>query len=478
MASGFIVRLRPAGPWRLGPSSGARDRVDRVLHSDTLYSALTIAAERIGILAEWLAATAEATTPDVRVGSAFPFVGRTLLAPAPKHVWPPLSGPSTRTRWKAARFVPLQVVPRLLAYESLKEDRWAVDPVSEAVLPVEKFGEITPPFRVAMRRTAAVDRLTGVSGEPASTACLEFGENSGFWCAVFCAPEWRARTQSLFRLVADAGIGGQRSLGWGRSAAPEFEDLPVVLAAEPSEPAEHHEIGYWTLSLFAPAPPDRIDWSRGAYNLVRRSGRIEASGTLKIESAMVEEGAVLMAESLPNGLARNIAPEGAAHPVYRAGFAVVVPVPVRLPGFYELERAAAAETPADTAAVSQMAGAIDGAQEGGPTSSVPQPAPSEADEIPFADAPAAPVSSVPEITGDGGPEEPIAPSEPVEDSLSSPASVPPPDFFEVETEPTAEQIPPSGSADGGAFEDGPAVPEADPDADMPKDITKEEDSTQ
>ena len=47
-------------------------------------------------------------------------------------------GTSARTRWKAARFVPLHVVPRLLAYESLKEDRWAVDPVSEAVLPVEK----------------------------------------------------------------------------------------------------------------------------------------------------------------------------------------------------------------------------------------------------------------------------------------------------------------------------------------------------
>src|SRR5688572_17363702 len=136
MPSGFIVRLRPIGPWRLGPSSGARDRVDRVLHSDTLYSALTIAADHLGFLPEWLGATAQASEAVVRVGSAFPFVGRTLLAPAPKHVWPP-SG-SGRVRWKTARFVPLHATPRLLAYEALKEDRWAVDPVSESVLPVEK----------------------------------------------------------------------------------------------------------------------------------------------------------------------------------------------------------------------------------------------------------------------------------------------------------------------------------------------------
>src|SRR5690349_14003982 len=98
MASGFIVRLRPTGPWRLGPTSGARDRVDRVLHSDTLYSALTIAAGQVGILPEWLGATAEAAEPVVRVASAYPFVGRTLLAPAPKHVWPPTT--AGRTRWK------------------------------------------------------------------------------------------------------------------------------------------------------------------------------------------------------------------------------------------------------------------------------------------------------------------------------------------------------------------------------------------
>jgi hypothetical protein len=103
--------------------------------------------------------------------------------------------------------------------------------------------------------------------------------------------------------------------------APEFEDLPGSLAAEPSQLAEHHETGYWVLSLFAPSQTDRVDWGRGSYNLVRRSGRTQDRGTLKVESAMVEEGSVLMAESLPSGLIRDIATDGADHAVYRAGTA-------------------------------------------------------------------------------------------------------------------------------------------------------------
>jgi CRISPR-associated protein Csm4 len=348
MNSGFIVRLRPTGPWRLGPSTGARDRVDRVLHSDTLYSALTIAADQLGLLADWVAATADASRPAVRVSSAFPFIGRSLFAPAPKHVWPPAG--AGKVRWESARFVPLQLLSRLHAYESLKEDRWAVDPVSGCLLPIEKFGEVNPPFRIGMRRTAAVDRVSHVSGEAGSTACLAFAEGAGMWCAVECSDDWNSRVQSLFRWIADTGVGGERSLGWGRSAAPEFEALPPALTAT-VENAEHHEIGHFLLSLFAPATTDRVDWSRGSYALIRRSGRTQHRGELKTESALVEEGSVLISEAAPVGFARDIAPAGYDHPVYRAGFAVTIPVAVRLPSFRAIERPAPEETPVEDATI-------------------------------------------------------------------------------------------------------------------------------
>jgi len=58
MNPGCIVKFRPHGPWRIGPDSGARDRVDTVYHSDSLYSAVTGAMLSLGLLEEWLDATA------------------------------------------------------------------------------------------------------------------------------------------------------------------------------------------------------------------------------------------------------------------------------------------------------------------------------------------------------------------------------------------------------------------------------------
>jgi hypothetical protein len=43
---------------------------------------------------------------------------------------------------------------------------------------------------------------------------------------------------------------------------------------------------------------------------------------------MVSEGSVLVASAEPRGAATDVAPEGFPHPVYRAGFALAVPIPL------------------------------------------------------------------------------------------------------------------------------------------------------
>jgi hypothetical protein len=82
--------------------------------------------------------------------------------------------------------------------------------------------------------------------------------------------------------------------------------------------------------LFAPAPADAMDWKRGNYTVLSRGGRVESpagSGELKKQVHMVAEGSVLLAAAAPRGSAADVAPDGFAHPVYRAGFAVSVPLP-------------------------------------------------------------------------------------------------------------------------------------------------------
>ena len=91
MAAAFIVRFRPCGPWRLGPDSGARDRVDHLLHSDQLYSAVSGAMLRLGMLEKWLAAVFQNPGgPAVRFSSCFPFqddllLGRTMWIRVQDH---------------------------------------------------------------------------------------------------------------------------------------------------------------------------------------------------------------------------------------------------------------------------------------------------------------------------------------------------------------------------------------------------------
>ena len=404
MNPGMVVKLRPTGPWRIGPDSGARNRVDAIYHSDSLYAAVTSAIARMGRLEEWLDATARAQTPAVCFSSCFPFLDEIGFVIPPRSVWPPTSPAllSARVRWKSARFVPLGIVQAVLAGQTLDENHWAVDGPSECLVPAGRPG----PFRTGLRWNAAVDRLTGAS-ERHFTACVEFRPGAGLWTIVSFADDaardrWSEPVKTAFRWLADSGFGGERSRGWGRSEAPEFLEgalpgmilgerdagrgmreaaltasgpdvlpalpgevpgdappvppleeppaeppapdpepeppvpppspLPEPLGAEgagvpasraphPGSPAPH-----WLLSLFTPASTDAVDWSRGNYAVVTRGGRVETSGESKKLLQMVTEGSVVYAAGAPRGAAPDVAPEGCAHPVFRAGFALAIPL--------------------------------------------------------------------------------------------------------------------------------------------------------
>jgi CRISPR type III-A-associated RAMP protein Csm4 len=344
LTTSFTVRFRPLGPWRFGPDSGARDRVDLIYHSDAVFSAVCSAMRQLGMAEEWLQATAQSqATPAVRISSFYPFQGKSLLVVPPRNIWPPAD--STKVRYKGARFVPLSVVESLLAEKAIDENRWTVDGESQCLI---QHDAGRGPFRVAIRSSAGVDRLETGKVESHSTACLEFSRDAGLWTVVQFADasatgKWQGPVRSAFMLLADSGFGGERSRGWGRSETPEWSpwnspvskplpdgrgsevadgDAPVPFVAATDR-------AYWLLSLYLPGAEDTVDWKRGSYSTITRRGRIE-SGEPKNATLMVSEGSVLVAGGEPNGAAHNIAPEGFPHPVYRAGFAVAIPIPWRV----------------------------------------------------------------------------------------------------------------------------------------------------
>ncbi len=350
MQPAVFIRLRPRGPWRYGPGEGGQDRLDTLFRSDRLYSALTLALRQLGLLEEWLAATAQAATPAVVCSSLFPFQGETLFVAPPATLWPPplslVTTPSpvflTKVRWKAARFVPLALVESILTGQSILADQWIPDAASGCLLRRDRPS--SSPYRVVTRSGAPVDRLTGTSDQPRSSAAVEFDPGSGLWTVVRFADEaardtWADRLRAAFRLLADTGFGGRRTSGWGQSAEPEFQNgswpaviLPKLARAGYSPISENGQPpSYWLLSLFSPSGSDHVDWKEGSYGSTVRGGYVETSsveaGAEKKHVRMIVEGSVLNASSEPVGTAVDVAPEGFAHPVYRAGFALSLLLP-------------------------------------------------------------------------------------------------------------------------------------------------------
>ena len=356
MQPGLLIRLRPQGAWRFGPADGGHDRVDTLYRSDRLYSAVTLAMQRLDLLDEWLAATARAAQPAVVFSSLFPFQGDTLYAIPPATLWPPpalsLNTPSpvflSKIRWKTARFVPLSVIDSLITGQPILADQWLPDPESACLLRRDRPS--ASPFRVVMRSTAAVDRLTRTGDEVRSVACVEFEQTAGLWTVARFADAaqeqaWSGRLQAALRLLSDSGFGGGRGKGWGQTQPAEFQAgswpgllLPKLgrfLRNSPQAQAQEQETSsalYWLLSLYSPAAADRVDWAGGDYSLTLRGGRVESNsgqgGAVKKNARMVNEGCVLAAAADPVGVAVDVAPEGFAHPVYRSGLALALRLPV------------------------------------------------------------------------------------------------------------------------------------------------------
>jgi CRISPR type III-A-associated RAMP protein Csm4 len=141
------------------------------------------------------------------------------------------------------------------------------------------------------------------------------------------AAQWEEPVRSALRVLADSGFGGERSRGWGRSAEPQWEPW-----SPPQSSEESSERAYWLLSVFTPSTSDAVDWSRGSYSTLHRTGRIESSsrwGEPKSATLMIAEGSVLLSATELIGSTRDVAPAGFPHPVYRSGFAVSVPIPWR-----------------------------------------------------------------------------------------------------------------------------------------------------
>ena len=176
MPAGLLIRLRPTGPWRIGPDSGDRDRVDRMYHSDSLYSAVSSAMARLGMLEEWLDATARAAGTGGALQLLLSVSGETLFVVPPRTVAAAgvvegaLEGRAIRAAERGR-----SLLERQAALRRRLGGRWRQRVPGSARARRGRSALRCDPARRSIAAAQASRRIR--------RACLEFAPDAGLWLA-------------------------------------------------------------------------------------------------------------------------------------------------------------------------------------------------------------------------------------------------------------------------------------------------------
>jgi len=321
-------RLRFPNGLHVAAEGFGEESVSATIPSDTLFSAICVAASWLygaeGVC--WLLREGA-----VKLSSTFPFVGDELFFPRPLSFFPkvPEEQYALLKRLKKVRYLSLALFEQVLLGQTLEVQEnnlqgpfwFAGAPLGQAIMATH------------VRPRVALDRVTQAS-QIYHFAEVYFDREAGlFFLATFENEEVQQRFETALHLLADEGIGADRTMGkgwfrWKREEltiqAPEKENTAYVML----------------LSLYNPRPEDvsDIDPLRSHYALVTRRGWVTAPGAMTLRrraARFFAEGSVLCFRKnlIPRGrlvatLSHDEVP-ALPFPVWRNGQAMVVPIYVK-----------------------------------------------------------------------------------------------------------------------------------------------------
>jgi CRISPR-associated protein Csm4 len=304
----------------IGIREGSLEGTETIIHSDTLFSAFVNGYRLMyeGDKFDALVHQFESGNVPLRFSSAFPFEGSRLYLPVPQHQIP------KDKQAKKVRFVELGAWQRLINGEKLED---LLTNSTDQVLPRpananDPQKEATP-WTVMNTPRVGLDRRTNHPGDR-YFHCGEthFTMDSGlyFW-ADYDDDKIRDQAHAVWRLMADEGLGGDRTVGKGLFAYPQVTRVSLEI---PDNAA-----GWVSLSLYYPAADELTGLTEGYYDLIQRRGYIYSMGGRTLRRCpvtMFAEGSVFPSVSKRSGRLVDTAPERfTSHPVYRSGLAFGVP---------------------------------------------------------------------------------------------------------------------------------------------------------
>ncbi len=314
--------------------------------SDSLFAALIarlVALRGADGVEAWLGTSEQPQTPPFLLTSTFPYAGEVRFFPLPRAALRGDASPSSEWRpkdLKKVRFVSKSIYRALLDGTPLAailqqspktlHDRTVLLTAQEfKTLPGKIRAGKQPIWSVAKRPRVAVGRVSS-SSNLFHVGAVHFAEDCGLWFGVQWLTQDKAQhalLKSLLEDLGDAGLGAERSSGYGQAEIKKGDDLTLP---------DPHGGAWTTLSRYLPAEDETpaLRTETAAYTLERVGGWMDSHGLRRRAVNLLAEGAVLgpLDKPAPYGCAVDVRPipqneddfAPVLHPVWRVGMAVAV----------------------------------------------------------------------------------------------------------------------------------------------------------
>lgn len=296
------VKMYFTSPVHIGKQGIGMEGSDLTIHSDTLYSVIFQTLLR-------MYGTIDKGELSIRLTSAFPFVGSLYYLPKPGIRPPGIENAELPTEYakeiKSASYVTVDLFRKWIGGEALD---------FEALRDSQQ--ELKRHIKVSVRPRVTVDRVCSDTALYFEGSTFYRRGQAGLYFLVQCGEKEWEMIRRAFVFLQEEGIGGERSLGYGKFKVEFLEDfeLPSIDDGEK----------YVTLSLYHPQSGDEIKDAALSYQLVQRCGWsiIEGRHVLQKKVLMFAEGSVFSREV--EGDIVDVSPLQGAHPVYKYGRAFLV----------------------------------------------------------------------------------------------------------------------------------------------------------
>jgi len=310
-----LYKLKPKSSFHLGERENIREGTEVFIHSDTLFSAfchsyfLLYGKEKLeSLLSNFLK-----NNPPFLISSVFPFWEGKIYFPVPLNQIP------GEKKYKKVLFVEKLGFERLLSGEDIK-NIFTSDIKTIPSLKIEKERDKRP-YETREVPRVGLNRLTNHPGEN----YFHFGEvyyreDSGlFFLIDFKDNSIKKEFKATLRLVADEGIGGDRTVGKGLFELINTNEIDINIPQNAD--------GIVSLSLYYPKEGELLDVEDSYYEIIERKGYIYSPyvQSLRRKSVrMFKEGSVF--KTVKTGKIADVTPETfKIHRIYRYGLCFGLP---------------------------------------------------------------------------------------------------------------------------------------------------------